>query len=209
MPVESNGYISALNVSYPDGSVDAVNTLDNYMRAFKYAVLYSFPNIGGAVNATHTELNYVDGVTSAIQTQLDAKGAIAGQTWTGTHTFPTTAYGVTQTTGDTSTKLATCEFVSLAVASVTSPGFTATTTAINKTLSNLERCLLTANNLTVNLPASPTNGSIVTILTNATAVSSTVGRNGATIMGLSEDMTISIGNTSVTLLYINSDWRIL
>ena len=41
MPVESNGYISALNVSYPDGSVDAVNTLDNYMRTFKYAVLYS------------------------------------------------------------------------------------------------------------------------------------------------------------------------
>ena len=34
-----------------------------------------------------TELSYVKGVTSAIQTQLNAKGAIAGQVWTGVHDF--------------------------------------------------------------------------------------------------------------------------
>jgi hypothetical protein len=208
MPVESNGFISALNVSYPDGSVDAVNTLDNYMRTFKYAVLYSFPNIGGAVTATHTELNFVDGVTSAIQTQIDTKGAIAGQTWTGSHVFPTTTTGVTQTLGTANTRYATTEFVSLAVATVTSPGFSATTTAINKTLANLERCLLTATGLTITLPASPANGSIVSIMTNSTAISTTVGRNGSTIMALAEDMTIPLANASVTLLYVNSDWRL-
>ena len=37
-----------------------------------------------AVTATATELNYVDGVTSAIQTQLDAKAPLAGPTFTGT-----------------------------------------------------------------------------------------------------------------------------
>ena len=31
----------------------------------------TFPNVSGAVTATHTELNYVDGVTSNIQTQLN------------------------------------------------------------------------------------------------------------------------------------------
>ena len=36
-----------------------------------------------ALTATATELNYVDGVTSAIQTQLDAKLALAGGTMTG------------------------------------------------------------------------------------------------------------------------------
>ena len=36
-----------------------------------------------AVTATATELNYVDGVTSAIQTQLDAKAALSGATFTG------------------------------------------------------------------------------------------------------------------------------
>jgi microcystin-dependent protein len=40
--------------------------------------------IGGtAVTSTATELNYVDGVTSAIQTQLDGKLATAGSTMTG------------------------------------------------------------------------------------------------------------------------------
>ena len=37
---------------------------------------------------TTTELNYVDGVTSAIQTQLDAKAAVASPTFTGVVTTP-------------------------------------------------------------------------------------------------------------------------
>jgi hypothetical protein len=42
-----------------------------------------------AVSAT--ELGYVDGVTSAIQTQLDAKSPLASPTFTGTVTIPTGA----------------------------------------------------------------------------------------------------------------------
>jgi hypothetical protein len=44
-------------------------------------------NLG--ITATATELNYVDGVTSAIQTQIDAKSPIASPTFTGTLTAPT------------------------------------------------------------------------------------------------------------------------
>jgi len=40
-------------------------------------------NLLDGVTATTAELNYVDGVTSAIQTQLDAKLALAGGTMTG------------------------------------------------------------------------------------------------------------------------------
>jgi hypothetical protein len=39
-----------------------------------------------AVTATATELNYVDGVTSAIQTQIDAKAPLAAPAFTGTAT---------------------------------------------------------------------------------------------------------------------------
>jgi hypothetical protein len=42
-----------------------------------------------AITATATELNYVDGVTSAIQTQMDAKAPLASPTFTGTVTVPT------------------------------------------------------------------------------------------------------------------------
>jgi len=41
-----------------------------------------------AVTATATELNYVDGVTSAIQTQLNDKAPLASPTFTGTVTLP-------------------------------------------------------------------------------------------------------------------------
>ncbi len=55
----------------PDSS--DTNTIQADLQAIQAAVKGAFPNVTGAVNATHTELNYVDGVTSAIQTQLDAK----------------------------------------------------------------------------------------------------------------------------------------
>lgn len=43
---------------------------------------------------TATELGYVDGVTSAIQTQLDAKAPLASPTFTGTVTLPVGLTGV-------------------------------------------------------------------------------------------------------------------
>jgi hypothetical protein len=48
---------------------------------------------------TPTELGYLSGVTSAIQTQINAKAAIAGPTFTGTVTIPTlNVSGLTATT---------------------------------------------------------------------------------------------------------------
>lgn len=56
-------------------------------------------NYGGtAITATGAELNYVDGVTSNIQTQLDAKAPTAGPTFTGTLTYATLNDGTTALT---------------------------------------------------------------------------------------------------------------
>ena len=52
---------------------DNVSDGDDHIRGIKNVLKLTFPNVDAAVNATPTELNYVDGVTSAIQTQLDAK----------------------------------------------------------------------------------------------------------------------------------------
>lgn len=62
--------------------------------------------IGGtAITPTAAELNYVDGVTSAIQTQLNAKAPIASPTFTGTIgvSSATVADGVTTTADDDGT----------------------------------------------------------------------------------------------------------
>jgi len=83
MGLESFTYISSLNASNPVTG-DNKTEGDDHIRGTKTTLLNSFPAVSGAVTATHTELNYVDGVTSAIQTQLDAKAALASATFTGT-----------------------------------------------------------------------------------------------------------------------------
>lgn len=62
-------------------------------------------NILDGVTATTAELNFVAGVTSAIQTQLTAKANLASPALTGTPTAPTAAFGT-----DT-TQIATTAFV--------------------------------------------------------------------------------------------------
>lgn len=44
---------------------------------------------GTDITATAAELNYMDGVTSNVQAQLDAKAPLASPTFTGTATIPT------------------------------------------------------------------------------------------------------------------------
>jgi hypothetical protein len=64
-------------------------------------------NILDGVTATTAELNYVDGVTSAIQTQLDAKLALAGGTMTGAIAMGTskiTGLGTPTDAADATTK---------------------------------------------------------------------------------------------------------
>ena len=72
-------YIDSLNTANPAASDDVAEG-DDHIRGIKNVLKTTFPNLDGAVNATDTELNYVDGVTSAIQTQLDAKVSNATHT---------------------------------------------------------------------------------------------------------------------------------
>ena len=72
MPIETFNYIDSLNTANPTAT-DNVSEGDDHLRGLKTTLKNTFPNVTGAITATETELNYVDGVTSAIQTQLDAK----------------------------------------------------------------------------------------------------------------------------------------
>jgi len=64
-------YIDDLNSSNPSVG-DNISEGDDHIRGIKNVLKTTFPSIDGAITATDTELNYVDGVTSAVQTQLDA-----------------------------------------------------------------------------------------------------------------------------------------
>ena len=70
MAIETFEFIDDLNAANPTPT-DNVSEGDDHLRGLKTTLKNTFPNVTGAINATETELNYVDGVTSNIQTQLD------------------------------------------------------------------------------------------------------------------------------------------
>jgi len=69
-------------------------------------------------DVSDTEIGYLNGVTSAIQTQIDLKAPLASPTFTGTPTLPTGTIATTQTAGNNTTAVATTAFVSTAVANL-------------------------------------------------------------------------------------------
>lgn len=89
MGLETVTYISDLNPLWPLGS-DPKSNGDNHVRNLKTGLLNTFSAITGAVTATHVEINYLSGVTSNVQVQLNGKANTASPTFTGTVVLPST-----------------------------------------------------------------------------------------------------------------------
>jgi hypothetical protein len=67
MGLESATYIHELVDSNPIGGSDEKKQGDDHIRLIKGTLLNTFPNVEGEVTASHTELNYLDGVTAPIE----------------------------------------------------------------------------------------------------------------------------------------------
>ena len=87
--------------------------------------------------------------------------------------------------------------------------YSVSTTTVDKTLVDGERCFVETAGLVITLPVSPSEGSIVSVST-LDFDDTTIGRNGEKIMGLEEDMILDSNYSSVTLVYTGIDfgWRI-
>jgi hypothetical protein len=90
-------------------------------------------------------------------------------------------------------------------------GNTVTVTAVSKTLTNLERCTVTASGQTITLPTSPQAGWEVTVFIAGSFTDTVIARNGENIMSLAQDMTVDRADSSVTLFYVDATrgWRII
>lgn len=84
-------------------------TVQSDLQRIQAAMRIIMPNVNAALTPTHTELNFVDGVTSAIQTQINAKAGLVSPSFTtpilGTPTSGTltNCTGLPLTTGVTGT----------------------------------------------------------------------------------------------------------
>ena len=208
MAVDTAQYVGNIDESVPL-SADMVYEGDDQIRATKKAVRQSFPAVTAPVTATHTELNYVVGVTSALQTQLAAKAPIDSPTFTTIASAPTAAAGTA------TTQVATTAFVSAAVAGVTAAP-TAMALAVNNTASISasagQHIVCTyAGTVTVTLPAAPSAGDAVWITPGNGRTDTVVARNSLLIMGLPSDMTLDSANATAELRYISAGlgWRLV
>lgn len=124
MTVETAISISQLDATLPAAS-DPKSEGDNHLRLIKSVLKTQFPNFGtAAMTATTVELNYMVGVTSAVQTQLNARALKAGDTYTGAHDFTgaSSVTGPTPTSGDNSNKFATTAFATQLAFAAALPG---------------------------------------------------------------------------------------
>ena len=114
MALETGTYVNALVTSNP-ASTDGLAQADDHIRLIKTTLKNTFANTTGAITASHSELNLldgatlttdelnkldgvtastdeinsIDGVTSNVQTQLDTKAPTESPTFTGTVAAPT------------------------------------------------------------------------------------------------------------------------
>lgn len=77
MPLEdltgTDKFINDLVITNPVGSTDAKASLDDHIRGLKNVLKNTFGYLTGALTVTHAEINQLDGVTSNVQTQLNAE----------------------------------------------------------------------------------------------------------------------------------------
>ena len=73
MPLESATTINGLVATNPV-STDALAAADDHIRLIKATILNTFPNITGAMTATHTVLNGLDARVTAIESGVHASG---------------------------------------------------------------------------------------------------------------------------------------
>jgi hypothetical protein len=80
MALETGTYISDLNSSNPTAT-DVKSEGDDHLRLIKSTVKATFPNVSGAVTATHTELNLLDGATVSTSqiNQLNGQGCLISE----------------------------------------------------------------------------------------------------------------------------------
>ena len=159
MALESTTYIDGLVITNPTGT-DPRSQGDDHLRLVKSTLRSTFPNVAGAMTATHTELNLIDGYTGTTA-ELNYNDIPTLGTVEASKSVTADAVGITK-------KLKTQEQTEI----VNAVGTVSTATAINFALGNVVTAVLASGgSFTIsNAPTSGVYGKFKLILTNGGTV---------------------------------------
>ena len=159
MALESTTYIDGLVTTNPTGT-DPRSQGDDHLRLIKATLRSTFPNVSGAMTATHTELNLIDGYTGTTA-ELNYNDVPTLGTVEASKTVTADAVGITK-------KLKTQEQTEI----VNAVGTVSGATAINFALGNVATAVLASGgSFTIsNAPTSGIYGKFKLILTNGGTV---------------------------------------
>ena len=159
MALESTTYIDGLVTTNPTGT-DPRSQGDDHIRLVKSTIRSTFPNVSGAMTATHTELNLIDGYTGTTA-ELNYNDVPTLGTVEASKTVTADAVGITK-------KLKTQEQTEI----VNVVGTVSGATAINFALGNVATAVLASGgSFTIsNPPSSGIYGKFKLILTNGGTV---------------------------------------
>lgn len=127
MTVETATQFSELDPALP-ALADLMQEWPQHSNLIKTLLKDKLGSLGTtALTVTAEEVNYLDGVTSAVQTQLNTlntnKADTSGETYTGAHDFTgATLTAATQSISDSSNKVATMAALAAAALSTALPG---------------------------------------------------------------------------------------
>lgn len=155
---------------------------------------------------TSTEIGYVNGVTSAIQTQLDAKAPLASPTLTGTPLSTTAAFGTN------TTQIATTAFVQQELINSFNRQTASYTLVLADRNKVVETNVATANNLTIPLNSSVAFaiGTEIQVLQYGAGQTTIVATSGVTTRSKSGQLKIGNQYTGVTLKKVGTDeWYVI
>lgn len=184
MALETGTYISDLNASNPT-EADVRSEGDDHLRLIKATLKATFPNVTGAVSASHSELNILDGVTASTA-ELNILAGVTATTAEINYMDGVTSAVQTQLNAKAPTATPTVE---------------AKTDNFNAA-KDYHYILRTATGKTATLPGSPSENDTVRI-TNTSGGNWTAGRNSLKIMGADADLTLTT-NKHYEFVYIDA-----
>lgn len=124
---------------------------------------------------------------------------------------PASRYTYRRIVGGSGTTDPSADAANWALAGSYAPQMIISTTTANSMVANQHLVLTSAALSTATLPAAPTAGDLEWVTVGNGRYDNVIARNGQSIMGLAEDMTINSADATVALRFINTTlgWRLV